>query len=130
MEEVLIKSPEDRERIISELHTYKEYEKDGKHFIVWNRFNSYCFEGDLNKDESFNPVACFSYKEAYKRLKEQRDCWLEYPGKDLTADCIRLANPKRQPTYSEISFKEIMKKIEAEKAQKAQDSGTSLTSLD
>lgn len=97
------KNKEEKDFILSRLHTYKIYTENDKETILWPRFDSSCFDGDI-KNPKYSYYACFSYQEAYKRLCEQRDFWLNYESDDLTSDLIRVPNTERQPSASTLSF--------------------------
>lgn len=97
------KSQEEKDFVISRLHTYQIRQQDDKEYIVWHRFNSTCFDGDITNPQ-YSVCARFSYKEAYKRLCEQRDFWLNYQGEDLSSDDVRVENKYLQPSASILNF--------------------------
>lgn len=93
-------SEKEKNDIISQLHTYKINEE--KNLISWSKFDGYVFDGDNPSCQdkygnSYSSVARFTYKEAYKRLKEQKEFWEKYQGDDLTLEELKLPNPHRQP---------------------------------
>lgn len=112
------KNQEEKDFLIKSLHTYNENEKGE---FVWDRFNSTRFEGgDLPclTDKSltqYSTVARFTFKKAFKLLQEQKEFWENFDKKDLKIDEVRIENPYRQISESEISFHFIMERIEKEK---------------
>lgn len=98
----MVKSEDEKNALIANLHTYKLFHKENKEVLSWPRFDTYCYDGDIETPK-YSSVARFSYKEGYKRLCEQRDFWLNYEG-ELDSEAIRVANPWRQITASDFLF--------------------------
>lgn len=112
--------PEDeaqKEKILSKLHTYK-ISKEG--IIYWSTFDSVCFDGDNlgMKDSlgnSYPDIARFTFKEAYKRLEEQQRFWDNVDKKEITSDSVRIENPHRQASQTDMFFEFALEKINNKK---------------
>lgn len=100
---------EDKKLILSKLHDYTLTEKEG--LFYW-RYDSVDLNGDIPKDDKrkidsignkFPTCACFTFKEAQKKLREAKEFWDSYEG-SLTDEKIKLPNAYRQPHSSEYYF--------------------------
>ena len=115
---------EDQDLIVSKLHDYK-IDKDGA--LYYSRFDCIRLDGDipLNNEVKLTPkeappkYACFTFKEAQKKLMEAQEFWSNYEG-SLTDEAVRLPNNYRQPfafnIKDELSFnKERIEKMKGPK---------------
>lgn len=116
------RNEKEKQLLMDSLHTYKISE-DGT--FSWDRFNATRFEGgDLpcltdKTLKQYSPVARFTFKKAYQLLLEQKEFWDNYDKKDLCFDEIRIENPHRQISESEILFKFLMGNIDKGGSKKA-----------
>lgn len=111
----------DKEKITSELHTYRlEKSKDGE-YVTWNTWDVNCWDGDNPSCQSktgylYNQVARFTYKGALQRLAEIREFWEKFEGDNI--ESVRLENPYRQKSETHFSMMKFILE-EKEKANKA-----------
>lgn len=95
LEEYQYKNEEEKKEITKQLHTYSFREDENK--IVWPQFDSHAGDGDhFSKNKT--SVARFSYQEAKKRLKEQKEFWKNFEGDNLNAEEVKIENTIRQPS--------------------------------
>ena len=90
------------------LYSFEIDKNDGNY--SWCQFDSTLYEGgdlpcltDKNLTQ-YSPVARFTFKKAYKLLREQQSFWNSYDSGDLKYDNIRMDNPHRQMGESEVYF--------------------------
>ncbi len=90
------------------LHTFKVDNQTGIYY--WPRFDSTLYEGGDHpcltdpKIKQYNSVARFTFQKAYELLKEQKSFWKTCDENDLTSSRVKINNPMRQLSDSEIFF--------------------------
>lgn len=98
----------DKDLILSKIHTY---EMQDEHLHYW-RFNTTDLEGDIPQDDKrrqfstgdfLTKGACFTFKNAYDKLRETKKFWDSYEG-ELNNPEVKRENKFRQPHSSSFYF--------------------------
>ena len=113
---------EDKNIVLSKLHTY---DLNDEGLFYW-MFDGVDLNGDIPKDDprrkltngqEYPSCACFTFKEAQKKLSEAKKFWESYNG-SLTDENIKINNQHRQPHSAEYYFDLSFNKERLEKALK------------
>ena len=117
----VINSEEERQKLISRLHTYREEEKDGIKSIVWDSFDKALFIGDNPscKDKhgyEYNMIARFTDKAALEEMAIIKEYWNNFEGTDLSQG--KIENPYRQISDDKLRFEELMENYDKTKKPK------------